>query len=145
LLVDIHGQALEIIAEFQINNAVDSFGLRVHVGSKEHTTICCSVKDQTLTLDRAKSGEIDFHEIFPRTHSAHLVPIGTEVKLHIFVDTSSIEVFANDGLLTFTECIFPNEQSHGLELFAEGGNVTLKSLDIYQLNPATFQTGETRT
>ena len=58
------------------------------------------------------------------------------------MDSTSVEVFANDGLVTFTECIFPDRQSQGLVLFAEGGNVILASLDIYHLNPATFQTKE---
>ena len=53
-------------------------------------------------------------------------------------DSSSIEVFANDGLVVFSDCIFPSDQSQGLKLFAEGGSVTLNSLDVYQLNPAKF-------
>jgi len=140
-LTDVHGQSLEIIAEFNVRNDVDCFGFRIHVGSTNQTTICYSVKDNILTIDRIKSGEVDFHENFPVIHSTTLTPINGIIRLHIFTDASSVEVFANDGLLTFTECIFPHEQNQRLELFSEGNSVMLNSLDIYQLNPAIFQTG----
>jgi len=140
LLADVHGESLEIIAEFKLNKDVECFGFRLRVGSNEYTEICYSVKNQTLTVDRTKSGEVGFHENFPRVHSAYLSPINDNIKLHIFIDVSSIEVFADDGLITFTECIFPDEQSQGLELFTEGGNITLNSLDIFKLNSAIFRT-----
>jgi sucrose-6-phosphate hydrolase SacC (GH32 family) len=41
-------------------------------------------------------------------------------------------------MVVFSNSIFPPEQSQGVELFTEGGPVTLNSLDIYQLNPAQF-------
>jgi len=138
-LVDIHSQALEIIVEFKLNHESDRLGLRIQADVTKHTTISYSVKHQLLSVDRTKSGEVDFHEDFPHMHSAHLSPVNETIKLHIFTDTSSIEVFANDGLLTFTECIFPDEQNQRLVFFCEGGKVLLKSLDIYQLNPATYQ------
>ena len=139
LLANVRGSALEILAEFQINSRTDSFGLRVRVGTGEQTAVGYNPKEQTVFIDRTLSGTVDFHESFARLHSAELHPINDTVRLHIFVDSSSVEVFANDGLITFSENIFPAEGSQGLELFAEGGNIILHSLDIYQLNPATFQ------
>lgn len=139
LLADVRGQSLEIAAEFQISHEVDSFGLRVRVGRDEHTTIGYNVKDAQLYVDRTGSGQVDFHESFARVHTADLSPIDHVIRLQIFVDSISAEVFANDGLVVFSECIFPHEESQGLELFVEGGTVVLNSLDIYPLNPATFQ------
>ena len=141
-LENIHGETLEIMAEFQIAEAVECFGFRVRAGQDEHTTIGYKPKDKTLFVDRTHSGQIDFKDGFASIHSAELLPINNSIRLQIFMDSTSVEVFANDGLVTFTECIFPDRQSQGLELFAEGGNVILASLDIYHLNPATFQTKE---
>jgi sucrose-6-phosphate hydrolase SacC (GH32 family) len=50
-----------------------------------------------------------------------LTPINNVIHLHIFVDLSPTEVFANNGLAVLTDCIFPSDQSKGLELDAEGG------------------------
>jgi fructan beta-fructosidase len=55
------------------------------------------------------------------------------------VDSSSIEVFANGGLVTLADCIFPSDDSRELQLFAEGGEVLLNSLDVYQLAAAKFE------
>jgi fructan beta-fructosidase len=139
ILGDIQGISLEILAEFQIHEEVQSFGIRVRVGPGEFTTIGYSPKDGKLFVDRNHSGIINFHDGFAAIHSADLQPINHTIKLHIFVDSSSVEVFANDSLITFADCIFPAEDSQGLELFVEGGSIRLCSLDIYQLNPATAQ------
>ena len=139
LLAFVRGQSLEILADFQITHEVEAFGLRVRVGWDDHTTIGYNVKEGRLYVDRTRSGQANFHDGFAHVHTANLSPIHDTLRLHIFVDSSSVEVFMNNGLVVFTECIFPAEQSDGLELFAEGGHVNLNSLDIYQLKPATFQ------
>jgi len=142
VLENINSKTLEIIAEFQITEVVECFGFRVRVSQSEHTTIGYKPKNKTLFVDRTHAGQVDFKDGFASMHSAELSPINDLLRLHIFVDSSSVEVFANDGLVVFTECIFPAEQSQGLELFAVGGNVILTALDIYHLDPATFQTKE---
>lgn len=139
LLADVRGDSVEILAEFEIKNGVNSFGIRVRVGMNKGTTIGYYPKARTLFIDRTHSGAVDFYDGFASVHAAELDPIHNILKLHIFVDTSSVEVFANDGLITFSECIFPAEGSQGLELFAEGGAIKLCALDVFQLKPATFQ------
>ena len=139
ILTDMRGSSLEMLAEFQVTEEIDAFGFRVRVGAREWTTIGYDPKEQKLFVDRTHSGIVDFHESFAGIHFARLDPLDHRIRLHIFVDNSSVEVFANDGLITFSECIFPAEESQGLELFATGGNVLLCSLDIFQLQPATFQ------
>jgi fructan beta-fructosidase len=137
--VGLRGNSLEIIAVFKLNDAVRRFGIRVRVGPNEQTAINYDRNEKNLCVDRTRSGQVDFHNAFARVHTAKLCPIDGEIRLHIFVDASSLEVFANDGLLTFTESIFPSHASQGLELFVEGGTILLQSLDVFRLNPAQFQ------
>jgi fructan beta-fructosidase len=139
ILADVHGSSLEILAEFQIQDDVEVFGFRVRAGANERTTVGYNPKDRRLFVDRTHSGVIDFHDGFAGIHSAELDPIDNTIRLHIFVDTSSVEVFANDGLITLSECIFPAEGSQGLELFVEDGSIKLCSLDVFHLQPAIFQ------
>ncbi|MCU7728315.1 AbfB domain-containing protein [Actinoplanes sp. KI2] len=47
------------------------------------------------------------------------------VRLHVFVDRSSIEVFGNDDVVSFTELSYPDPASKGLELYTVGGAVTV--------------------
>jgi sucrose-6-phosphate hydrolase SacC (GH32 family) len=140
LLDDLSGETLEILAGFQVDGATtaDRVGFRLRTGEDEHTTIAYAVEDRTLFVDRAQSGQADFHPGFPAIHTAEMRPIDDAVRLHIFVDRSSVEVFGNDGQVVMTERIFPDGDSVGLELFAEGGKAVLRSLDIYALNAAAF-------
>ncbi len=133
LLANVKGESCEIIAEFQVNPGADRFGFRVRVGAQEATTIGYNVKQAKLFVDRTHSGQSDFHPGFASSHLADLTPNGNILGLHIFVDRTSVEVFGNDGLIVFSESIFPSEKSQGLEFFTEGGAITLKSLDVYQL------------
>lgn len=142
LLADLRGDRLEILAAFQWDENVCRFGVRVRVGRAEQTTISYDVNGQKLCVDRSQSGQVDFHERFAAVHSAPLVPLDGLIRLHIFIDASSLEVFANDGRLAFCEAIFPSQQSQGLELFVEGGTIFLHSLDVFYLDPARFQMAE---
>lgn len=142
LLNEVTGETLELIAEFQYDiAAADRFGFRLRVGEDEFTTIGYAIKSQTLYVDRTTSGQTVFNESFARIHTAALEPSSTDtIRLHLFIDRSSIELFGNDGLVTFTEQIFPAEASTTVELFAEGGSVTLNLLEIYKLEAAEFYT-----
>jgi fructan beta-fructosidase len=141
LLGDSAGETLEIIAEFEIESLEDAdrFGLRLRTGEGAFTTIGYALKERRLFVDRMQSGEVDFNAHFPRAHTAEMPPMDGIIRLHIFVDRSSVELFGNDGRVVFTEQIFPAAGSLGLELFVDGGQIQLNALDIYQLEPATFR------
>jgi fructan beta-fructosidase len=81
---------------------------------------------------------VDFNDAFPGIHTAVMEPIDDIIRLYIFVDRSSVELFGNDGLVSFAEQIFPASDSLSLELFVDGKQVRLNALDIYTLKPATF-------
>ena len=127
------GETLEIVADFQVgqDSAASRIGFRVRSGAGEQTTIGYATKNPTLFMDRTQSGQTAFNPGFAGIHIAEMHPISDTVRLHIFVDRSSVEVFGNDGQVVLTEQIFPNAASQGLELFAEGGEVRLSALDIY--------------
>jgi fructan beta-fructosidase len=126
------GKALEIIAEFEINTASE-FGLKVRTGEGEETLIGYNVPAGELFVDRTESGQVDFSTLFPSREAAPLAAKNNRVELHIFVDWSSVEVFADDGRISITDQIFPKPSSDGLALFANGGIARLVSLHIWQL------------
>ena len=124
---------MEIIAEFQVGTASE-FGLKVRTGpGGEETLIGYNAIAGELFVDRTKSGQVDFSPRFPSRETAPLAAKNGRVKLHIFVDWSSVEVFADDGRVSITDQIFPKPSSEGLALFANGGVARLVSLHIWQL------------
>lgn len=134
----IQGVALELIAEFQVDpdTTAHSFGLRVRVGEQAATVIGYDRQQQELFVDRTNAGQSAFNPHFAGVYRAPLPMLGNTVRLHIFVDSASVEVFGQDGLAAITALIFPAPVSTGVELFAQGGSVLLKEFVAFSLLPA---------
>jgi fructan beta-fructosidase len=128
----VEGNVLEVIAEFELSGA-STFGFKVAKGETEETIIGYNTETEELFVDRSNSGEMDFSENFTTYHTAPLKADNNRIQLHFFLDTSSLEVFANDGRISMTERIFPSEEGEGISLFTEGGSVDLISLDVWNL------------
>lgn len=63
------------------------------------------------------------------------VPVAGKVKtVEILVDLASIEIFVNGGEISSTRFVLPHE--NGLSVQAEGGAVTLDSLEVFLLKSA---------
>jgi fructan beta-fructosidase len=131
LLKGVRGKTVEIIAEFELKNT-SRFGFKVGKSSEEETVIGFNEADARLYLDRRKSGECEFHPEFACVHDTELKPQNNKIFLQIYVDSSSIEVFANGGELVMTDLIFPSEGSDAIQLFVESGSVWLHNLQIYE-------------
>lgn len=58
------------------------------------------------------------------------VSTGKALSLSIFVDNSSIEIFANNGEAVLTGLVFPPQGAAGRSLTVSGGSVVISSLDI---------------
>lgn len=57
------------------------------------------------------------------------------LRLHVFIDRSILEVFAN-GRLCLTSRIYPTRpDSTGVGLFSTGGSAMLRSMDVWSMNP----------
>jgi len=110
--------------------------VRVRVGEGEQTVVGYDRESGEVFIDRSESG-LSPGEKATDVHAAPLEPDSDgQVELHIFVDRSSVELFANDGLRTITDVIFPSADSTGVELYAEGGGVQLEELHVWQLDTA---------
>jgi fructan beta-fructosidase len=133
LLAGQTGRTLEIIAEFELGTA-QSFGLRVFQGADEATTILYNVERESLIVNRLDSGVTDFSGDFPGAYLAPMPPQAGRVKMHVFVDWSSVEVFGNDGAVALSAQAFPQADSNQLELFAIDGDVKLVQLEIFPLD-----------
>jgi fructan beta-fructosidase len=84
-------------------------------------------------VDRTHSGEVSFSKDFSGRHAA-TIGRNASIKLHVFVDRSSVEVFANDGERVLSERIYPPPGSDGIELYQQGAGGQIVSLTIWQLS-----------
>lgn len=79
--------------------------------------------------DRTQSGDLGFSPAFASTaHTANRTPGASgPVRLRLFFDATSAELFADDGALQMTEVFFPTENYTRATLFAEGPGARLLS------------------
>ena len=130
--VDVSGNLLEIIAEFELQSATE-FGIKIRNSDSKETIIGYDAVNEFLFVNRINSGVTEFNEYFPCMHGASLKTENNQLKLHIFVDSSSVEIFANNGQVVITDLIFPDPKSTGIELYTTNKKVKLASLEIVQL------------
>jgi fructan beta-fructosidase len=128
----VRGAALELIAELDAGTAAE-VGLRVRTAPGEETLIGVDVASHTLFVDRTRSGDTGFHPDFGGRQTAPLPLAEGRVRLHVFLDASSVEVFAAGGLTVITDQVFPSPTSDGVELYARGGTARLLSLEAWPL------------
>jgi beta-fructofuranosidase len=127
-LIETKEDLLEIKAVFDLTNCnSQSVGLRIRGVNQEETVLTYYLDKQTLTLNCSKSGKVEdgVRNTILRTNQ--------ELSLRIFIDRSSIEVFANEGQTTMTSRIYPTENRLGIELFADSGDAKIKELTYWKL------------
>ncbi|XP_013391899.1 uncharacterized protein LOC106159959 [Lingula anatina] len=129
----LRGRLLEIKAEIRPKAGTKDVGIIVMKGAKEETRIGYrhTKSSRSVYIDRTSSGFM--HPKMSRVDLAPVVLQNGVVKLWIFVDWSSVELFANNGRQVITSRIFPNETSDGVDVYVSGSDVDIVTMEIYEL------------
>ena len=90
---------------------------------------------EIFVFDRTESGIDNFSLDFPATTVAPTFSDSGKLKLDIYIDRSSIEVFGNDGRFAATNLVFPNHPYDSLEISASKGYAKVENLTISPIIP----------
>ena len=131
-LDNVHGRTLEIIAEFEAGTA-QRFGIDVHRGDSGKTRLVYNTAQSQLLVSRPEGSEAGTIPNFTTAFGAPIPLDNGHLRLHLFVDESSVETFAQDGLITLSAQTFGSAQDDGVALFADKGDAKLVHLEIYSL------------
>ncbi|SDK94980.1 glycoside hydrolase family 32 protein [Pseudomonas indica] len=121
------GDLLELEVHWDLAGCADGrlgIALRCSADGREETLLYYDAQLQRLVLDRSRSGAgVDGQR------SVALAPSREALLLRIFLDRSSIEVFAADGSFSLSSRIYPRPDSLGVKLFgsADGGRVAIRN------------------
>ncbi len=129
----------QIEATFDLGSAATG-GLRLVSADGNATVIGFERQNGTLFLDRTKSGNVSFNKDFPARVEAPLKLTGSSLQLTILGDRDSLEVFADGGLVTMTNLIFPPAGTQVVDVYALGGtlgNVSVKSWALKAPKPSS--------
>lgn len=101
----------------------------------EQVIMSYEVESGTLSFNREKSGHVDFSKDFPVETKAPVFGKTKNLSLRIFIDTSSIEIFGNNGRFAMTNLVFPNEPYSTLSISSADGSAEISDFKIYSLTP----------
>ncbi len=140
VLEDVRGDCLEIAAEFEPGEAAPAggakqFGLKLRCSpdGSEQTSVLYDRSAGRLVFDRERSSLSPDAQRHAQEGALNLAA-GEGLRLHVFLDRSVVEVYAN-GRLCLTSRIYPSRtDSLGMDLFARGGRAWLKSLDVWEMD-----------
>ncbi|MGD9605033.1 MAG: glycoside hydrolase family 32 protein [Bacilli bacterium] len=133
VLPQISGKTVELELEIEVGSA-SKVGVKLFKGTENETLVYYDALSQTVIFDRGNSGEtISGAEINRQTRSADVSLNNGILKLRIFLDVSSVEVFINDGYITMTGNVYPGLNDTGIEFFTVGGSSILKQISKYDI------------
>jgi fructan beta-fructosidase len=83
--------------------------------------------------DRRKSGKTDFKADFAGLHTAPNPLSSGRIRMHLYIDVASVELFAQDGQVVMTDIFFPDKPFDQVSLFSGPEGTELVSGKIYEL------------
>lgn len=127
-LSEIQSQTFEMKLEVEITNDDASFeiGLCVSKDHKEETVITYDRNEVSVNLQKSGQG-------LKGISRAPVSLIDNTLHLHIYVDSSSIELFINHGENVITNRIYPSSASKGAYLKLQSPSVEIRSIEAWQL------------
>lgn len=87
------------------------------VAKARQRKVAFNTESHTLLIDRTNSSDVSIPK-FKRVASAEVLPENGRLRLHIYVDKSSIEIFAGSGRSVMTLLTYAGDKQSGIETFA---------------------------
>ncbi|MCY9594073.1 sucrose-6-phosphate hydrolase [Paenibacillus chitinolyticus] len=122
----------ETIIEVDVNETdAAAFGLQLRCSQdgEERTDILFDLKNNEIKMDRTRSGS---GEKGVSTAPLHIKDGSIHIRL--FMDTTSVELFVNEGEQVITNRFFPNEKSQQFNIFTSDGHLKIRNFESWKLN-----------
>jgi fructan beta-fructosidase len=111
-LSQVSGELLEIESEIELGTASEvGFSLRGN-------PVVYNVQNKTLSC---------------KNKSVQVQPTEGKIRLHLFVDRTTIEIFPNQGRMPIFLCFPLDTNNKSLEVFARGGQAEIQNLKVWKL------------
>ena len=125
----------EIVVEYDASGCKE-LELTLSNAAGEKVSMTLDPAKDTFSMDRTKSGHVDFSAQFPAVTTAPLHRADDKGTLRIFIDNSSIEVFDSEGRFAMTNLVFPENPYTTLRISAKDGKARLGKVEIFNLSPS---------
>jgi len=131
-------ECLEMVLEVDPGSAREvGVKLRCSPDGEEETEICYVRSDAIIAVDTTKAS-LDPDTGHSVSESSLALGPNETLRLHLFIDRSTIEVFANRRACV-SDRIYPTrEDSLGIQAFARGGDATIRALRVWRKESIFF-------
>lgn len=132
-ITGVSGKTLELELEIDMGTS-NTFNIELFKGTEHRTLITYDKTTKHLIFDRSLSGrQIRGQELNQTTRTTTVDLIQNRLKLRIFLDVSSVEIFIQDGLKTMTSVVYPNSDDLGITFYTTGGDASITTLNKYDI------------
>lgn len=120
--------------DFTIEGELSTFEISFNNKKGDTLFVGYQENEKQFYINRKNSGKVNFQENFAsKVHSAPAITDGDEdTSFTIFLDTSSIELFVDEGATAMTDQIFPNEPYTNMSFKSTASVIT--SLEVSAVN-----------
>ena len=128
-----HGNSYELDVTMD-STAASNAGIKILKSDNEETVVKYTTATKILSLDRTKSGNVNFSPKFSSIESVNASFQNGIITMRLLVDKTIVEVFINDGRSVITDQVFPKGNDGGIQLFSEGGKTVFRSVKVYSIH-----------
>ena len=125
-LEGVEGETGELVMDIDIAETQE-FEIEIRAGVEEKTVLSYDAAVQLFKLNRDKAGAGGDGE------RECTIPSADKMKLQIFLDRSSVEIFINDGEKVISSRLYPREDSTAIKFIPTSGTFKIDSLKFYTL------------
>lgn len=124
------GIHFELLADFDLTASTSTqIRLLMRCSETEQTVLTCDLRQGELIFDRSASS--------PHDAGIKRCPLESaqqkKLRLHVFADTCSVEVFTDSGRTVLSSNLYPAAESTGIFLCADGGDAQLSCVETWGL------------
>jgi fructan beta-fructosidase len=125
----------EIVIEVDLSKTTASdFGISLNNKQGENYRIGLNAASNEFYSDRTKASNQTFADNFAlKKHTAPRIGDHRVLKMRMFFDTASVELFADDGKTALTDTFFPTRDFNDFQIYAHDGTIRLTRLQMWKL------------
>lgn len=131
----IQGQSLELELVIDSQEA-SKFGLKVLKDELHETVMYFDREEGKFVFDRSRNGEdlsgVETNESKNGIRKTEVKLYDNSLKLRIFIDRCSVEVFIQDGERTMTSTVYPCDTAKNIEFFSDR-EIIIKELNKWEI------------
>ncbi|MCM8711843.1 glycoside hydrolase family 32 protein [Clostridium sp. SYSU_GA19001] len=121
-LAGVEGQNIELELEIDALDA-SKFGLKILKDEENETVMYYDKTEGKFVFDRSKNGEAllgaEQDEDIKYIRKVAVTLLNNKLKLRIFIDRSSVEIFIQDGEKVMSSTVYPKSTAKNIEFFSD--------------------------